>query len=77
MVADWPPNSPDLSPIENAWTDIQGRVDRVGCKTFEHFKQTVLKEWLATEKKTCKALMVSSSRRMCLCVAGGGGKTRY
>ena len=77
LVAGWPPSSPDLSPIENAWAYIQARVDRVGCKTFEEFKKTLAHEWDNMDKKVYKALMASLPKRMQLCVDGGGGKIRY
>ena len=77
LVAAWPPSSPDLSPIENAWAYIQARVDRVGCKTFEEFKKTLAHEWDNMDKKVYKALMGSLPKRMQLCVDRGGGNIRY
>lgn len=46
LVAEWPPHSPDLSPIENAWAYIQARVDAVGCENFDESKDTLL--WSGT-----------------------------
>jgi len=37
LLQGWPPHSPDLSPIENMWADVQRRLDRAGCKTFPDF----------------------------------------
>ena len=28
QVIDWPPNSPDLNPIENAWSVLKDKVTR-------------------------------------------------
>lgn len=77
LVTEWPPNSPDLSPIENAWGYIQARVDAVGCKNFEEFKETLLNEWASMDRKYVRALMESLPRRMQQCVDRNGGKTRY
>ena len=77
LVEDWPPNSPDLSPIENAWAYIQARMDAAGCENFEEFKETLLKEWANMDRKVYRALMGSLPKRMQLCVDRDGGKTPY
>ena len=77
LLKDWPPNSPDLSPIENAWAYIQARVDAAGCNTFEEFKETLLKEWANMDRKVYTSLMRSLPNRMQLCMAKDGEKTRY
>lgn len=77
LVNDWPPNSPDLSPIENAWACIQARVDAVGCQTLDQFKETLLKEWENMSRKHCISLMNSLPKRMQKCIEKNGGKIRY
>lgn len=77
LLAGWPPNSPDLSPIENAWASIQARVDAAGCNTFDEFKETLLKEWANMDRKLYTSLMRSLPNRMQLCVDKDGDKTRY
>ena len=32
ILPNWPPNSPDLSPIENAWGIVQAKLDARGCE---------------------------------------------
>ena len=77
LLAAWPPNSPDLSPIENAWAIVQAKVDAAGCKDFEEFKQTVVREWKGLPMSTMKYLMSSLRSRVHECLELQGQKTHY
>lgn len=77
LVAEWPPHSPDLSPIENAWAYVQARVDAVGCKNLTDFKKTLLKEWKNLDRKFLRSIMGSLPERMKNCVDRDGGKITY
>ena len=77
LLAAWPPNSPDLSPIENAWAIVQAKVDAAGCKNFQDFKQTVVREWECLPMPTIKNLMGSLTTRVDECLKLQGQKTRY
>ena len=46
LLPNWPPNSSDLSPIENLWGWVQARVQARGCKTLEDYKAAVEEVWL-------------------------------
>jgi len=37
----WPPNSPDLNPIENCWYLLKKRIGLVYCKNKEEFKKII------------------------------------
>lgn len=76
-VMTWPPNSPDLSPIENVWGYVDGKVQAKGCKTFAEFKQTVLKELREVPLSLLKKLCDSMDNRVAMVLASEGGKTRY
>jgi hypothetical protein len=52
----WPPNSPDLSPIENIWAIVDGKVQAKGCSTFQEFKDAVLHELKSVPLSTLKDL---------------------
>jgi hypothetical protein len=77
LLANWPPHSPDLSPIENVWADIQARVNRAGCKTFEEFKAKVAKEVEQYDKRKLANLYKSMKKRLKSCIELNGGRTRY
>lgn len=76
-VLAWPPNSPDLSPIENVWARVQGEVDALGCKTFEHYKQAVKSHIQKLPKSYLSSLFDSMPRRIHEVIRLKGGKTKY
>jgi len=77
LLAAWPPNSPDLSPIENAWAYVQRKVNAAGCHNFEEFQQTLLREWSELPRSLIDSLMRSMPSRCAECIAKGGLKTHY
>jgi len=77
LLQKWPPNSPDLSPIENAWAHVQATVDAAGCQNFDNFQATLLKAWRNLDVNVIRGLMASLPTRMRECVAVDGGKTRF
>lgn len=44
-VLTWPPNSPDLSPIENVWAIIKERLSLRYFRSFEAYKKGLIEEW--------------------------------
>jgi hypothetical protein len=77
QLINWPPNSPDLNPIENLWAWLQARVDQKGCSSFEEFKQAVDSELAAVPKEHLANLVASMKKRLQLVVKRGGGPTGY
>lgn len=73
----WPPNSPDLSPIENVWAYVDAKVQALGCKTFAEFKQAVLHELKSVPPQMLKKLYASMTNRVEVVLREKGGKTRY
>jgi len=76
----WPPNSPDLSLIENFWSYIENKVYGVGCKDIKEFKECVKKEigaWNLQRENYMKNLYASMPTRMALVLQNKGGKTGY
>jgi hypothetical protein len=77
LLKDWPPNSPDLSPIENLWGWVEARVDARGCKNYEEWKRSVWEEWGNVTPQLAQKLMQSMGRRLASCISVGGKKTKY
>ena len=77
VLGSWPPNSPDLSPIENIWSIVQARVNARGCKSFDEFVQAVQDEMSGVTQAELIRLYKSLKGRMGQVIANGGGKTKY
>lgn len=71
-LPDWPPRSPDLSPIENMWAIIQRRVDSHGPTTYKHLKQFILEEWEKIPMEVVNNLCGSFEGRLRRCLASKG-----
>lgn len=77
VLPNWPPNSPDLNPIENVWSYVQAKVNEKGCNTFEQFKQAVLFEMKHIPTSMLVKLVDSMPKRMAKVIALDGDKTGY
>lgn len=77
LLKDWPPNSPDLSPIENVWGYVDAEVAEMGCKTFEEFKSAVMQTFKNIPIEMCEKLIDSIPRRMERVIQKNGGKCGY
>jgi len=76
-LPNWPPNSPDLSPIENLWGWVQARVQARGCKTFEDYKAAVEEVWLGVPVSMCENLIKSMPNGIKECMKNVGDKTPH
>jgi hypothetical protein len=77
ILPNWPPNSPDLNPIENVWAIVQSRVNKVGCSNLEEFKAAVTSTFSNLERSLLENLFSSMKERIDKCLELSGGKTRY
>ena len=77
ILPDWPPNSPDLSPIENVWSYVQQQANKAGCKTFDEFSTTVQSTFASLNKSYINKLFDSMKNRVRQCLERKGGKTKY
>jgi DDE superfamily endonuclease len=77
VLADWPPNSPDLNIIENVWAWVQAEVDAKGCKSFNEFEQCVVQTIKNVPREMVQNLYKTMKDRINGCIRLDGAKTRY
>jgi hypothetical protein len=85
-LIDWPPNSPDLSPIENIWNILKRKIRRLyphlkGLKDNRadraEFKRCVDLAWQAIPQDQIRDLMKSIPDRLRACIRARGWYTKY
>ena len=76
---DWPLYSPDLSPIEHLWDELDRRVRRRRDtpNTLGQLRTALLEEWENIPMRTINALVNSMQRRIRAVIYARGGHTRY
>ena len=73
LLPNWPPRSPpDLSPIENMWSIIQGEVDRRAPLNKDDVKKFWMQEWERIPMSVVNKLVRSFEQRLRKCVKFGG-----
>merc|ERR1711895_20172 len=83
QVLDWPPQSPDLSLIENLWNILKeevGDLNNVNRNNMEQLIQIVTDAWQrirTTRPNLMATLYGSMRRRMHQCRVKRGGATKY
>ena len=75
----WPPYSPDLTPIEHIWDELDSRVRkrRNPPATLAQLRNALIDEWNNVPMRTVNALVNSIQRRIRAATAARGGHTRY
>lgn len=76
---DWPPQSPDLNPIENLWMRLKNILSRDGrAKKKLQLKERIVRAWyrVITRGELLK-LIESIPRRCKMVIASKGGPTKY
>ena len=77
LLPDWPPSSPDLSPIENFWGWVKARMNEKGCKDFDEFQTELLIVIKEVPKRILNAYFESMKARLTKTMQLDGGKTSY
>ena len=69
---DWPARSPDLNPIENLWSYVQGRVSRRGPTDRTALAGFFRQEWEAIPQHVIDELVLTFRARLLKCIANKG-----
>jgi hypothetical protein len=78
-VMEWPPYSPDMSPIENLWAIIKRKVHTSVVISKE---ELIARIWIIWKEdpsiqSACRALIEGMPRRVDACIRAKGGPTKY
>lgn len=70
----WPPNSPDLNPVDyNIWGVLQERVYKTRIQSVDHLKKRLVEEWAKFDQKIIDGAINQWRKRLHACVASDGG----
>lgn len=76
-VLEWPANSPDLNPIENAWGLIKRSLVSHKIKNLSTLKDEINKIWEQFCSDYLLSLALSMPKRLELCIAAEGKHIPY
>ena len=75
----WPAQSPDLSPIEHLWGELERRVRKRtnSVKSARYLKNVLQEEWNNIPSSVCEKLVESMVNRITCVINSNGFPTRY
>ncbi|CAN9501504.1 unnamed protein product [Ophioblennius macclurei] len=78
-VLTWPPNSPDLNPIEHLWDLLDKQIQAMEDPphTLQDFKDLLLTFWCQIPQETFRSVVQSMPERVSAVFASQGGLTQY
>ena len=78
-VLDWPPQSPDLTPIENLWNHTKKELAKYPrqAKGVWEIWDRVAEVWNNIDPEVCQNLIESMPRRIQAVIKAKGGHTKY
>jgi len=76
-MIDFPPYSPDLSPIENLWSILKARIEHRLIRTIDEVERVLKEEWEAIDKDLLIRLAHSMPARCQAVVQNRGHKAPY
>lgn len=76
-LLDWPPQSPDLSPIENLWHILKERIRQYRHTSKGALKEKILQEWESISPDICYKLVATMPKRVKAVIRARGGSIKY
>jgi len=75
----WPPQSPDINPIEHLWMELKKALKKypIAPKGVHELWDRVVVEWNGIPPETCQRLIESMPRRVQAVIRAKGGHTKY
>jgi hypothetical protein len=78
-VMKWPPQSPDLNPIEHLWEHLKRKLNAYPDppSSTKELERRIEVEWNAIDPEECRKLVASMPDRIEAVIKAKGGSTRY
>jgi transposase len=77
VLPDWPPNSPDVNPVEHCWAWLARRMVGRSFLTEAQLEAALRQEWEARPPTIIPSLFGFMVRRLTAVVVARGAATRY
>ena len=76
-MMDWPPQSPDLNPIEQIWAELENKLDRSIVHSKESLWLELQKAWDKISVEVLRKYIDTMPERCAAVIAAKGGHTKY
>ena len=76
-LLEWPPQSPDLNPIENLWNELDMKITKSQRTNINTFKAALMTTWNQLSDTTFQTLIQSIPRRLQAVIDNKGYATKY
>jgi len=76
-VLEWPRNSPDLNPIENAWNYLKNKVQERKLSNINDLQEELKKLWVTLDSTYFASLADSMPKRLQMVINSKGEMTKY
>lgn len=76
-VLEWPPQSPDINPIENLWDYLDRQIRQTPINNLNELKTALQEEWDKIPVKITQELVESIPRRLAAVRIAKGYPTKY
>lgn len=73
----WPPQSPDLNPIEHLWGILKHNIRKYSITSKDMLRRRLKEEWNNISTKECQTLVNSMPKRVAAVIKAKGGPTKY